>query len=228
MANPPLGGGKFDGGRDRKESSHMKILVLVFVMVSAGGVWAQEDDSGNGSDAAYTGKVFVNAGIGIGVSMGKARSSGARDGIDGFASPFQMPFSMGVDVKLPLNSIPNLAGGQSFLTLGGTFYFSSLYKSPKIRDLGFGIRPAVYINGLNLFENLFKNVDSNKLTAYMAIPIGYVNQSWEGETMKDQSGFFLGLDVGTKYFFIKNVGAYAELNLNTRWIGGSIGVAARF
>jgi hypothetical protein len=206
----------------------MLLLVLVFVMVSTGGVWAQEDDSGKGSDAGYTGKVFVNAGIGIGVSMGKARSYKAGGGFNGLISAFQMPFSMGVDVKLPFNSIPNLAGGQSFLTLGGTFYFSSLKKSPKTRDLGFGIRPAVHIGGLNLFENLFKNVDSNKLTAYLAIPIGYVNQSWEGETAKDQSGFFLGLDVGTKYFFIKNVGAYAELNLNTRWIGGSIGVAARF
>lgn len=213
-------------GRIEKEG-FMKNLyklfgIIVIGAVITGGVFAQENGSGTGGAASDTGKVFFNAGIGAGLSVGKAKSYGDST----FVLPiFQLPFSVGADFKLPLNL--TLPAGEMFITLGGTFFYSSLNSNLKVSDIGFGIRPAIHIAGLNLFEKLFKNADSSKLHAYLAIPIGWVIQTVDGETFDDGSGFHLGLDVGTKYFFIKNLGVYAELNLNLRWIGGSIGLAAR-
>jgi hypothetical protein len=153
--------------------------------------------------------------------VGKAQSDGIGMGI----SIVQFPLSVGADFKLPLNF--TLPVGETFITLGGTFFYSSLNSTLKVSDMGFGIRPAIHIVGLNLFEKLFKNAEPGKLHAYLAIPIGWVAQSIDGETFDEGSGFHLGLDAGTRYFFIKNLGVYAELNLNLRWIGGSLGLAAR-
>lgn len=190
---------------------------------SGGTGGAASDSGGTGGTSSDTGKVFFNAGIGAGFSWGKAMTPGGRGGT--VLSVIQFPLSVSADFKLPLN-LTNPAG-ETFITLGGTFFYSSLNSTFKVSDMGFGIRPGIHIAGLNFFEKLFKNADSSKLHAYVAIPIGWVIQSVDGETYDEGSDLHLGLDIGTKYFFIKNMGVYAELNLNLRWLGGSIGLAAR-
>jgi hypothetical protein len=210
----------------RSPVSRSLVLFLGIIVIGAvitSGVFAQEDSGGTEGAASDTGKVFFNAGIGAGISRGKAARLNGTGATISFA---QFPLSVGADFKLPLNfTIP---GGETFITLGGTFFYSSLNSTSKISDMGFGIRPAIHIAGLNLFEKLFKNADSSKLHAYLAIPIGWVIQTMDGATLDEGSGFHLGLDVGTKYFFIKNLGVYAEANLNLRlMIGGSIGLTAR-
>jgi hypothetical protein len=53
-----------------------KLLTIIAIgAVITGGVFAQED-GGTGGAAADTGKVFFNAGIGAGFSVGRARSVG--------------------------------------------------------------------------------------------------------------------------------------------------------
>jgi hypothetical protein len=202
---------------------HYKFLTVIVVgAILTGGIFAQENGGGTEDTASDTGKVFFNAGIGAGISVGRARNlESSTLGI----SIFQFPFSASADFKLPINMSNPI--GETFITLGGTFFYSSLNSIYKVSDVGFGIRPAIHIAGLSFFENLFKNVDSSRLYAYLAVPIGWVVQTWDGESVDDGSGFHLGLDLGAKYFFIKNLGVYAELNLNFRWIGGSIGLTAR-
>jgi hypothetical protein len=205
-----------------------RFCILVLAALIAGGVFAQEAEGENsepapgGAAPGFTGAVFINGGVGLGMSMGKALKT-----TEGYAISFlQVPVSASVDAKLPFN-VQNPMG-ETFFTAGGFFYYSSLGSVWKVSDAGFGIRPAIHIAGLNFFEDLFKGADASKLHAYLAVPIGYVIQSWDGETNDEGSGFHLGLDLGTKYFIIQNLGLYAELNLNFRWMGGSIGLAARF
>jgi hypothetical protein len=119
--------------------------IIVIGAVITSGVFAQEDSGGTEGAASDTGKVFFNAGIGAGISMGKARTSSDTTVA---ISVFQLPFSVGADFKLPLNF--TFPAGETFITLGGTFFYSSLNSTFKVSDMGFGIRPAIHIAGLNL------------------------------------------------------------------------------
>jgi hypothetical protein len=202
-------------------------LLSIFVAVAAGGVFAQS----GGAESGYTGWVFINGGINLGFSVGRAQSLKDANGMGGIALSFiQTPVSASADIKLPFSMASN-TGGEIFMTLGGFFFHSTLKNDKangiKYSDTGFGIRPAVYVTRLNVFDNLFKNASPDSIQAYLAIPIGYVVQSINGESHDAGSGFHLGLEGGSKFFFMKNLGFYAEVGVNFRWIGGGIGLAVR-
>ena len=183
-------------------------FVLVLVVLTAGGVFAQEwyNSYAPGVDAS---NVFVNAGIGFG-PLG-----GYHMGIP--------PLSVSVDVKLPI-SLP--------ITVGGIAVFSTWKYTPysdidvRYYNFGFGGRGMYHFNFL-------KNLD-----VYGGVTVGYVYQRASADYGKeydiipkpiyDGSSFLLwGTNAGARYFFTNLVGVYLELGYSSLQFA-STGVTLKF
>jgi len=132
-------------------------IITLFCMFTSG-VFAQKKDA----DKDFTGKIFINAGAGIGYS-------------DRSLVSLSVPAS--IDFKLPIKKLkPNKSGQQLFITTGAMFFYFSgsapAYNASNADAIGFAVRPALHITGLNLFKKFFKDADPNKLQAYVAVPVG--------------------------------------------------------
>lgn len=165
-------------------------LILILMVIAAGGAFAQTwyDRYAPGIDA---GKVFINAGIGLGPT------GGYDMGIP--------PLSASADFKLPVK-LP--------ITLGGIVTFAQWkYSIPSFlgsdyafawNNLGIGVRGMYHFNFL-------KNLDT-----YAGLTLGYVIQSFDGgdyvgSAYEGASFFLFGANIGARYFFTKNIGAYVEV-----------------
>jgi opacity protein-like surface antigen len=187
--------------------------VLVLVVIAGGGVYAQNWYDSYAPGIAES-KVFINAGVGYGFS---AYSMGIP------------PIGVSVDFKLPIKQP---------ITIGGTAAFSTWKNSTNVwgvsnseidvtyTNIGIGVRGAYHFN-------LLKNLDT-----YAGITLGYVIQKTDvtygsayggfQPTYEDGASFILiGGNVGARYFFTKNIGAYLELGYSGLQVA-SIGLAVKF
>jgi hypothetical protein len=175
----------------------MKKLMLLSVLaaVAAGGAFGQAwyNSYAPGIEGS---KVFINAGVGYGLL------------------PYKMSLPpISASVEYGLAKIP-LSFGVYF---GITGYDEELsaYSSYKGTMTGFGARASYHFNFL-------KNLDP-----YASLTLGWLVYSQEVKATvpgvpgytedrtataeNDLSTFFYGFNVGARYFFTKNIGAYAEL-----------------
>jgi hypothetical protein len=185
------------------------VLALVLVGVLAGGVSAQTwyDSYAPGVDAD---KVFINGGIGFGYS---AYAMGVP------------PISVSADFKLPI-SFPITVGGVAAVSTWRDSHFSGDYEvDVTYVNIGFGARGMYHFNFL-------KNLDT-----YAGLTLGFVAQTVDvkygsayGNISKpsyDPEPFFLfGVNLGARYFFTNNIGAYLELGYSGLQIV-SLGVSVK-
>jgi hypothetical protein len=188
------------------------ILVLVLVAAAAGGVFAQEwyNSYAPGIDES---KVFINAGVGYGLST---YSMGLP------------PISVSADFKLPI-SLPITIGGTAALSTWGYSTSAGVPNSDidvTYMNIGFGVRGAYHFG-------FVKNLDT-----YLGLTLGYVIQTADvkygsaydniPKTSYDGVSFFLyGFNIGARYFFTKNIGAYLELGYSGLQVA-SIGLSVKF
>jgi hypothetical protein len=177
------------------------ILVLVLAGVLAGGVFGQTwyDRYAPGID---TSKVFINAGIGLGPT------GGYKMGVP--------PLSISADFKLPVK-LP--------ITVGGIFTFAQWKYSFTPYDfawnnIGFGVRGMYHFN-------LVKNLDT-----YAGLTLGYVIQTFDGGNYSGAgyagtSFFLFGGNIGLRYFFTNNIGAYLEVGYSGLQFAG-LGLSLKF
>ncbi|MDR3356398.1 MAG: hypothetical protein LBO04_04340 [Spirochaetaceae bacterium] len=176
----------------------MKKLVLLSVLAAAaaGGAFGQAwyNSYAPGIEGS---KIFVNGGIGVGIL------------------PYKMslpPISFSAEYVLAKAKIP-LSVGAYF---GITGYNEKLtaYSSYKGTLAGFGAKASYHFNFL-------QNLDP-----YVSLTLGWLVYSQEVKTTvsgygmsadktvtteNDLSTFFYGFNLGTRYFFTENIGAYVEL-----------------
>jgi hypothetical protein len=180
--------------------------VLVLSVVAAGGVFAQNwyDSYAPGIDES---KVLINAGVGFGFS---SYSMGIP------------PISASVDFKLPVKLPITLGPTATF----STWRYSAYFTDVTYTNIGFGLRGAYHFN-------FVKNLDT-----YAGITLGYVIQSATskysgpysnlvGNYSAGNSFFLFGANIGARYFFTKNVGAYVELGYSGLQVA-SIGLSLKF
>jgi hypothetical protein len=165
-------------------------LLLALVTIVGGGVFAQERWY-NSYSPGIDQKFFINAGVGLG-------PTGGYD----IRLP---PLSASVDYRLPIK-LP--------ITVGGIFTFTQWKYSYSFLGTGTGydfVWNNIGIGARGMYHfNFLKNLDT-----YAGLTLGYVIQTFDGG---DYSGnayegvpFFLwGANVGARYFFTKNIGAYLE------------------
>jgi hypothetical protein len=188
------------------------VLVLVLAGVLAAGVSAQTwyDSYAPGVDA---GRVFINAGVGLGYS---SYTMGVP------------PISVSADFKLPI-WLPITVGAMAAVSTWG--YSTSLGVPHSEIDvtyvnIGFGARGMYHFNFL-------RNLDT-----YTGLTLGYVIQtadvkygsaygSIKPAAYKGAPFFLFGVNLGARYFFTKNIGAYLELGWSGLQIIGA-GVSVKF
>jgi hypothetical protein len=167
-------------------------LGLVLAAITAGGVFGQAwyNSYAPGIEGS---RFFINGGIGFGVL------------------PYKMsipPISASVEYGLP--NIPLSLGAYFGITgykedfsgiLSSYGILSSSYKGTRV---GFGAKASYHFNFL-------KNLDP-----YVSLVLGWMvykeehKIGWMSAT-DDLSTFYYGFNLGTRYFFTKNIGAYVEL-----------------
>jgi hypothetical protein len=188
------------------------ILVLLLLGLSTGGVFAQTwyDTYAPGIDNS---RFFINAGIGFGVL-----ASGYDIGIP--------PISVSADFKLPVD-FP--------ITVGPLVALSSQTYSWSLGSYGYEFTYthfAIGARGMYHF-NLLRNLDT-----YAGLVLGYVISSGKAEYTGDWgnvgktdpvnlSYFLWGANIGARYFFTNNIGAYLELGYSGLQVV-SFGLALKF
>jgi hypothetical protein len=197
----------------------MKKLVLfsVLTVLAAGVAFGQAEETGRTWYNSYAlgmedSKFLINAGIGLGIL------------------PYKMsipPISASVEYRLGLANIPLSVGGY----FGITGYDEELtaYSSYKGTLVGFGAKGSYHFNFL-------KNLDT-----YVSLTLGWLIYNQEVKTTipvtggddvtttaeNDLSTFFYGFNLGARYFFTKNIGAYVELGYSAVSVA-SAGLALKF
>jgi hypothetical protein len=189
------------------------LMVLILAAAVAGGVFAQTAQTWYESYAPGidSGKVFINAGIGYGFS---AYSMGLP------------PISVSADFKLPIK-LPVTIGPTAALSTWGDEAGAGDYKIDiAYTNIGFGVRGAYHFN-------FVKNLDT-----YAGLTLGYVVQTatvkygkaYDNIPKPDHAGvsfFLFGVNIGARYFFTNNIGAYLELGYSGLQVA-SVGLAVKF
>jgi hypothetical protein len=170
------------------------IVFLVLALVAAGVVFGQEGGAWYNSYAeGIDQKLLLNVGIGLGPTGGYDL---------GFP-----PVSASVDFKLPIQLPITVGGIFTFSRWKYSWGFSGTNYDFAWNNIGIGARGMYHFNFL-------KNLDT-----YAGLTLGWVIQSFDGGDYDESFGggyaahsFFLyGFNVGARYFFTKNIGAYLEL-----------------
>ncbi|MDR0409296.1 MAG: hypothetical protein LBH18_02735 [Spirochaetaceae bacterium] len=188
------------------------LLILALAGTFAGGVFAQDEDASaqskwyNSYAPGIAGSKFlINAGIGY--HMFHSRNMEIP------------PLSASVEYALP--KIP--------LSVGGYFGFATNkdddgHSVDKELRLGFGAKASYHFN-------FVKNFDP-----YISIVLGWLIDKethtytfWDKEYTDeyDDSELLFGFNLGARYFFTNNIGAYLELGSNSISVA-SIGLAVKF
>jgi hypothetical protein len=197
------------GGGPAKGVSMKKLgFVLVLASVLAGGVFGQTWYKSYAPGIEGT-KFFVNAGIGYGVLPYK------------IALP---PISASAEYALA--KLPISVGAY----FGITTYEEETVYTYKGTMTGFGAKASYHFNFL-------KNLDT-----YASVTLGWLIWSEEytipaygygsytvpaQDYETDLSTFLYGFNVGARYFFTKNIGAYVELGYSAVSVA-SVGLALKF
>ena len=175
------------------------VCIVVLIMVSAGAVFAQENEASSGtgfsinwsqrSEQVQIGDILISGGLAIGNASGKY-----SDGwLSVSASTSLFGISIAVDYALPHPAFANRA-----LTIGGeTGYLGGDFDLSVIPIMGrLGYHPNVGVDNLN---------------AYGLVKAGLVRGSSYGDSAL---GFGIGFGVGGRYYFNENLAAFAELGFD--------------
>jgi opacity protein-like surface antigen len=177
------------------------MLISVLAVIAAGGAFAQAwyNSYAPGIEGS---KLFINAGIGFNIL------------------PYKMSLPpISASVEYGLSKIP-LSVGAYFGITGYNEELTSI-SSYKGTRTGFGAKASYHFNFL-------KNLDP-----YVSLTLGWLvwseEHTWGNSTTtkSDLSTFFYGFNVGTRYFFTKNIGAYVELGYSAVSVA-SAGLALKF
>ena len=186
--------------------------VLVLLVIAGGGLYAQNWYDSYAPGIAES-NIFINAGVGYGFS---AYSMGIP------------PIAVSADFKLPVKPPITIGGIAAFSTWKHSTNNWSLPNSDidvTYTNIGFGVRGAYHFNFL-------KNLDT-----YAGLTLGYVIQKTDvtyGSAYGSQPAYddgasfiLIGGNVGARYFFTKNIGAYLELGYSGLQVA-SIGLSVKF
>lgn len=209
------------------------IVVLVLAGVLAGGVFGQEQEKNQEQEQKNEGlwskiinspgfapgvegaTVFINAGIGFEIPF------------LGYVGHNMPPLSVSVDYvppKMPMSVGVKMA----FSTLKSTYTgFSG--KIEDCTNVDMALRLALH-------SKLLEQVTNLDIAALVLVGYDFAT----GDTMKtlkdngvgsNMTGFYIGIGLGGRYFFTKNIGAFLEADvkvLQKMSIGASAGLALKF
>jgi outer membrane scaffolding protein for murein synthesis (MipA/OmpV family) len=171
------------------------MLFSVFAAVVAGGIFGQAwyNSYAPGIEGS---KIFINGGIGLAVL------------------PYKMSLPpISISVEYGLDKIP-LSVGAYF---GITGYDEELSASSAYKGTltGFGAKASYHFNFLKNLDpyaslTLGWLIYSQEVKSSVIVP-GFPSKTATATAENDLSTFFFGLNVGARYFFTKNIGAYVEL-----------------
>jgi len=174
-------------------------LVLIFAFVVVAGLFAF-----NGKeypDSIQPKKFIINAGIGFGSYEGNLTVP---------------PLSLIVDYPLPLGGLPFTVGGMFGFTMSRYEYGNNSNTWTGIAIAGrFGYHPNFGVKNLDVYANLS--------LGYYIFTVEYKTRynSWKA----DASAFYLGINLGARYFFNEKFGAFLEVgysNLSYATVGVSV------
>jgi hypothetical protein len=191
----------------------------LFVIVIGIAAFAQDSEK-NWYDSYAEGieqKLFVNAGVGLGYSPYKL-------GIP--------PISVSADYKLPIKLPITVGLTGAFRTSTDSYSSGSQAIDMTYTDIGIGARGAYHFN-------FVKNFD-----VYAGVTLGYVIQVYDVKfgsmydnpiyaatkaAYKDKGASYplFGFNIGGRYFFTQNIGAYLELGYSGIQLA-SLGLAVKF
>jgi opacity protein-like surface antigen len=179
-----------------------RILVMVLAAFVAGGAFADWYDSyAPGIDGS---KWLINAGVGYGL----------------------LPYKLSIP---PVSASVEYAGLKIPLSLGGYFGIAGydedlVYSKYSGTMIGVGARAAWHFN-------FIKNLDT-----YAGLNLGWMiyNQKVTTTVLNvstdvgyDLSSFYYAFDIGARYFFTNNIGAYLELGYSPISVA-SVGLSLKF
>jgi hypothetical protein len=180
-------------------------VVLILAVIAAGGAFAQGKEWYNSyAPGVEESKLLINAGIGFGV----------------------LPYKLSLP---PISASIEYAGLNIPLSIGGYFGIAKYEEDVGFYHysgtmMGIGARAAWHFN-------FAKNLDT-----YVGLNLGWMiwNQTNEYTllgrkvtTEFDYSAVYYAFNIGTRYFFTKNIGAYAELGYSPISII-SVGLSLKF
>ncbi|MDR0408915.1 MAG: outer membrane beta-barrel protein [Spirochaetaceae bacterium] len=209
------------------------LLVLVLAGVLAGGVFAQEAASGakrkwynSYAPGIREAKLLINGGVGINASIyQEGKTSGYSYPIEEPEFPpvpVSLPYiSASVEYALPSIPIPLSVGGH-FLVAGydGEAENSRNGWTYKGTPMAFSARASYHFNylrnldvyaGLGLGWMIWKHETTGYINAF-----GNVVNSDDPAAIRtlyefDFSGLYYEINIGARYFFLNNIGAYLEI-----------------
>jgi len=176
-------------------------LALLLAAVVAGG--ASAVDWKAYPEAIKQGNILVNAGLGFGAPL--------------YGDTVIPPISASVDVALPLGGLP--------LSLGGYFGFTTTEYKQSYSLLSYNYGYTFSYTGMAFGGRVgyHPNFGVKNLDPYANLTLGYYlftakaeyTGDWGSSVVKtdpvDYSTFFFSANIGARYFFTPNIGAYAEL-----------------
>ncbi|GAB6392599.1 MAG: porin family protein [Treponematales bacterium] len=179
----------------------MKKLILTLLVAASAAGSASALDFKSYAEGVKGTKFLVNAGIGYGIL------------------PYTMslpPISASVEYALP--NLP--------LSVGG--YFGIAMDE---EDLGVGSYSDTLV-GIGAKASWHMDLGLKNLDPYASLTLGWLvwTQTYSlggSDTDSDYSTFFYSANIGARYFFTKNIGAYIELGYSAVSVA-SLGLAVKF
>jgi hypothetical protein len=193
----------------------MKRILIVVLVLTAATASVQALDWTSYPDAIEGGLVQINAGVGIGAP------------IYGGANLVIPPLVASADFNLPIGGLP--------FTLGAFFGFTTSKWEQSVAGYGykvettglgfgarFGYHPDFGIKNLDTYANV--ELGWFAVTAKASSTGGAASASYSTPAL---GGFLYGANIGARYFFIKNVGVFAELGYSALTFAKA-GIALQF
>jgi hypothetical protein len=171
------------------------VLVAVLVMISAGGLFALDWQAF--PDPIKPGNFMINAGIGFGAPLQGSMVIPPLTASVDYAMPVGLPFTVGALVGFTTSEDTYTAG-----PYGYTADYTGFAMAGR-----FGYHPDLGVKNLNVSATI-------ALGYYLYTAKASYND-WPDALAKikpkDYSQFYLGLNIGGRYFFTNNVGAFLDL-----------------
>jgi hypothetical protein len=173
------------------------VLVLILGCLLSGGVFAF--DPASYPDVIDEGDILINVGVGFGTPL--------------YGNMSIPPLSVSVDYALPIGGYPFTVGGlvgfnQSKYEWNSAGVYGYKFTYTGIAMAGrFGYHPDFEVDNLDVYATI-------ALGYYIYTARTEYTGNWGGITQTPASSysrFYYGLNVGARYFFTGNIGAFAEL-----------------
>ncbi|GHU25721.1 hypothetical protein FACS1894172_17720 [Spirochaetia bacterium] len=168
----------------------MRKLIAIIIVATVTGTAAFAQDWYKSYAPGINQNILINAGIGFGPT------GGYGNGV--------IPLSVSADFKLPIDLPLTVGGILTYSQWKYSFTVLSNNYDLKWNNIGFGVRVMYHFNFIENFD------------VYTGITLGYVIQTFDdsgysGNNYDANSFFLFGFNVGARYFFTDNIGAYLEV-----------------